>query len=284
VAASNHGVGHQNYLSYGGFPEGDGSFLYPEGAIIDGNLVASDRATIEAGLSEDITNSMYAEGTGGHPSGTEQVFDLHRGHSFVKAPRFNNEPMEVGPLARMMVAINRPSHPAHSHWATQYLIDLVTTYAVQPGTVARHGARCLETMILCDAMVRWLDELNEIFDREKGPGKTIKIHDGVTWDMEAGAAGWGMTEAPRGGLAHWVATDGDANIGHYACVVPTTWNSSPTDVNDKRGPYEEALMSLSGAATPLNICRVIRSFDPCIACAVHVIKPDGDVEKFVLDV
>jgi len=289
AAIINHGVGHQNYLSYGGFPEAGGSFMYPEGAIVNGVLVASDRATIEAGLYEDVTSSHYGATTGGHPKDTEQIFDLSRGHSFVKAPRFTHEgdkyPMEVGPLARMMVAINRPDHPAHSHWATQYLIDLVTIYGVKPGTVARHGARCLETVILCDRMKAWLDELEDLIETSGSGmhGIGVQIHDTAAWEPRANVQGWGMTEAPRGALAHWIKTDGAAKIDRYACVVPTTWNASPTDGSGNRGPYEEALMSLSGMATQLNIVRVIRSFDPCIACAVHVIKPDGDVEKFMID-
>jgi len=288
AAASPHGVGHQNYLSYGGFPEADGSFMYPEGAIVDNKLVTSDRATIEAGLTEDITNSKYVDGTGGHPSETEQEFNLAGGHSFVKAPRFQGNPMEVGPLARMMVAINRPDHPAYSHPATQILIDLVTTKGVQPGTVARHGARCLETLILCDRMKAWLDDLDDLVgdDADWGMGghstTSVPIHDTAAWEPQANVQGWGMTEAPRGALAHWVKTDADAKIERYACIVPTTWNASPADAAGNKGPYEEALMSLDGAATQLNICRVIRSFDPCIACAVHLIKPDGDVEKFTL--
>lgn len=292
AAISEHGVGHQNYLAYGGFPEADGSFMYPEGAIVNGVLVASDRATIEAALYEDVTSSHYTSDSGGHPSTSEQNFKLDTGHSFVKAPRFTHEgvkyPMEVGPLARMMVAINRPSHPAHSHPATQYLIKLVTDYGVKPGTVARHGARCLETLILCDRMKAWLDELEALIGgggHHGGMGGDAKIHDANAWDPPDSAQAYGMTEAPRGALAHWVKIENKV-IDRYACVVPTTWNASPTDgqTPPKKGPYEQALMSLSGMATQLNIVRVIRAFDPCIACAVHLIRPNGDVEKFTIDI
>ncbi len=282
VAISNHGVGHQNYLAYGGFPEADGSFMYPEGAIVDGALVASDRATIEDGISEDITSSYYQAYTGGDPAVTPQIFNLEKAgaHSFVKAPRFNGNPMEVGPLARMMVAINRPDHPAYSHSATQTLISLVNA-GVQPGTVARHAARALETQILCDRMVAWLDDLEALAFSPMG---AVTIHDTAHWDPpQTSDVCYGMTEAPRGALAHWIKID-DYKIGHYACVVPTTWNASPKDKDSNKGPYEQALMSLGGMATPLNIVRVIRAFDPCIACAVHVIKPDGDVEKYMIDV
>ena len=283
LATSPVGVGHQNYLAYGGFPEGDGSFLYPEGAIVNGSLVANSRATIEPSLSEDVTNSWYTSGGGGHPSSSSQIFDLEKtgAHSFIKAPRFQGNPMEVGPLARMMVAINRPDHPAHNHPATQQLISLVNA-GVQPGAVARHAARALETQILCDAMVRWLDELEVVDSHPR-----VQIHDTAHWDPPSGAAihtGVGMTEAPRGALAHWVAVQSEV-IDHYACVVPTTWNASPTDNSGNRGPYEEALIGcpVDDTDNPVNVVRIIRSFDPCIACAVHVISPKGDMKKFVLD-
>ena len=290
VAISDHGVGHPNFLAYGGFPEADGSFMYPEGAIVGGALdpYSTSRAYIEANLSEDVTSSKYTSAGGGHPSGSTQIFDLNTGHSFVKAPRYKGNPMEVGPLARMVVALNRPEHPAHSHPATGILGDLVGA-GVTLGTVARHGARCLETLILCDRMKVWLDDLDALVDDGHGGmggggmGGGVTIHDTAHWDPpQTSDVCYGMTEAPRGALAHWIKID-DYKIGHYACVVPTTWNASPTDGDGKKGPYEQALMSLSGMATPLNIVRVIRAFDPCIACAVHVIKPDGDVEKYMID-
>lgn len=295
VAQSNHGVGHLNFLAYGGFPEADGSFMYPEGAIVNGALdpQSTSRSYIEQQLSEDVTSSHYDVNSGGHPGDTEQIFDLSRGYSFVKAPRYKGNPMEVGPLARMMVAVNRPDHPAHSHDAVQLLIaltDPLGPYKVKPGTVARHAARALETLILCDRMKAWLDELQALID--DGGMKShhpvdVKIHDGDAWDPPSQAEAFGMTEAPRGALAHWVKIK-QKKIERYACVVPTTWNASPTDGAGKKGPYEQALMSLSAPAgipaTPLNIVRVIRAFDPCIACAVHLIRPNGDVEKFTIDI
>jgi Ni,Fe-hydrogenase I large subunit len=278
LAISDVGVGHQNYLSYGGFPEADGSFLYPEGAIVNGSLDASDRSAIEAALTEDVTSSWYTSAGGGHPSGTTQIFDLEKAdaHSFVKAPRYKGNPMEVGPLARMMVAIAR----GVNHPAVETLNDLIGA-GVKPGAVARHAARALETLMLCDRMVAWLDELAALGGKMSG----APIHDTAHWEPPATSTGWGMTEAPRGALAHWVGID-NYLIDHYACVVPTTWNASPTDGNNKRGPYEEALIGCPVPDTdnPINVVRIIRSFDPCIACAVHVITPGGDMKKFMLDI
>lgn len=292
LATSNTGVGYQNYLSYGGFPESGGSFLYPEGAVVNGTLVASTRSAIESQISEDVTNGWYTSGTGGHPAQTIQDFDLEKSgaYSFVKAPRYNAQPMEVGPLARMMVISKRPSHPAYNHSAVQTFLSLVQQ-GVQPGAVARHAARALETQMLCDAMSRWLTELQSLMSlgntaRQRpggGGGQNVTIHDTAHWDPPNSGQGYGMTEAPRGALGHWIRID-DYKINRYACVVPTTWNASPKDNGGVIGPYEKALIGcpVPDTGNPINVGRIIRSFDPCIACAVHLITPDGNVKKFVV--
>ncbi len=286
LATSNVGVGYQNYLSYGGFPEANGDFLYPVGAVVNGNLVASTRTAIEPAITEDVTNGWYTAGTGGHPSQTIQDFNLDKAgaYSFVKAPRFNGQPMEVGPLARMMVAINRPDHPAYNHSAVQTLISLVQQ-GVQPGAVARHAARALETQMLCDAMPQWLNQIETIIQGAggKGSGQTVQIHDTAHWDPPATGQGYGMTEAPRGALGHWIKIT-DHKIERYACVVPTTWNAAPKDAAGLIGPYEKALIGcpIPDPDNPINVGRIIRSFDPCIACAVHLVTPDGDVKKFIV--
>jgi Ni,Fe-hydrogenase I large subunit len=288
LAKSTVGVGHQNYLSYGGFPEADASYLYPEGAVINGVLATSDRASIEQGITEDVTLGWYVEGTDGHPSRTAQLFDLEKAgaHTFVKAPRYQGYPMEVGPLARMIVAMNRPDHPAYNHSAVQTLKSLIQQ-GVQPGAVARHAARALETLMLCDAMKRWLSELNNLFAASDLDASTRApdIHDTPHWDPPASGRGYGMMEAPRGALGHWIKVT-KHKIGHYACVVPGTWNAGPSDAAGIKGPYEEALIGcpIPDPENPINVGRIIRSFDPCIACAIHVITPSGKVNKFLVDI
>jgi len=290
LATSNVGVGYQNYLSYGGFPEADGSYLYPEGAILNGALIpgSTSRSAIEPLLTEDIAKAWYKTGTDGKPSQTLQTFDLEKSgaYTFCKAPRYNGYPMEVGPLARMMIILNRPNHPAYSHSAFQTFKSLVLA-GVQPGAVARHAARALETLILCDAIVRWLDELDALFaPYEAGLAPTPpRIHDTAHWDPPYSGQGYGMIEAPRGALGHWIKV-AKHKTSQYACVVPGTWNASPTDKNGLKGPYEQALIGcpVPDPDNPINVGRIIRSFDPCIACAVHVITPSGKINKFLVNI
>lgn len=282
LATSKVGVGYQNYLSFGGFPESDGTYLYPEGAIVSGSLTASTRSAIEPYITEDVTKAWYVATTGGHPSRTTQEFDLDKtgAYTFVKAPRFKTKPMEVGPLARMMVARKRPSHRAYSHAAAQAFRSFMNQSGVQPGAVVRHLARALETQMLCDAMVRWLDELENLIQSDPD----IVIHDTAHWNPPATGQGYGMMEAPRGALGHWIRIS-DYKIDRYACVVPSTWNSSPIDSSGVRGPYEKALLGcpVPDANNPINVGRVIRSFDPCMACAVHILTPSGPVRKFIVN-
>lgn len=274
LATSDVGVGYQNYLSFGGFPDpADPSgmgYVYPAGAIVNGSLVETDPAAIQAVLAEDVTYGWYVPGTGGHPYDESQDFDLDKAgaYTFSKAPRYNGSPMEVGPLARMMVMVQR----GVSHPAVQQFIDLVNA-GVQPNAVARHAARALETKMICEAMVRWLDEL----EARIGGGDNI-IHDTAHWDPPTGPSqGYGLVEAPRGALGHWIKTD-NALTDNYAMIVPTTWNVSPRDASGVIGPIEKALMGcpIPDELNPNNIVRIVRSFDPCIACAVHVIDAEGN--------
>ncbi|MBN1698993.1 MAG: nickel-dependent hydrogenase large subunit [Spirochaetales bacterium] len=281
LAASDLGAGYRNYLSYGGFPCSDGSFLYPEGAIVEDVLTAGTRAEMEPAINEDVTKAWYEAGTDGHPSISTQEFDPGKAgaYTFVKAPRFAGRPMEVGPLARMMVASRRQEHLSFTHPSVQQFISLLGR-GMMPGALARHAARALETSMLCDAMVRWISELTDLCDRYRS---RVIIHDTEHWDPPETGIGYGMTEAPRGALGHWVRIDG-RTIGNYSCVVPTTWNASPADGEGIRGPFEQALIGtpVADISNPVNIGRVIRSFDPCLACAVHLHTPEGNIREWIV--
>lgn len=275
LAQSDIGVGYQNYLAFGCFEESQGHLLYPSGVIINGILQNDTIEDIESKIAEDVSNSWYKENSAGHPTLSKQEFNLDKSaYSFIKAPRYNNQPVEVGPLARMMVASKQTGHPIYNHAALQRFITLINN-GVKPGVVARHAARALETQILCDAMYNWLDELENM-----ASGGNTQTQDKAHWTPPQTGQGKGMSEAPRGALGHWI-TITDSKIGNYACVVPTTWNASPKDSAGFNGPIEEALTGcpVSDTDNPINIGRVVRSFDPCLACAVHIVSPEGIINS-----
>jgi len=143
-------------------------------------------------------------------------------------------------------------------------------------TLGRTAARTLETKIIADQMMAWYDNL--IANIKAGD---LAVHNPTKWDPStwpAEAKGVGFMEAPRGGLAHWVVIK-NGKIDNYQAVVPSTWNAGPRDAKGQPGPYEAALMDrhrLAVPTQPLEIQRTIHSFDPCIACAVHVMNPQGE--------
>jgi Ni,Fe-hydrogenase I large subunit len=137
-------------------------------------------------------------------------------------------------------------------------------------TLGRVIARGVETLLIAEKMQSWIDELEANM-----LGGRLEIHNGARWDPSAWPAetsGWGSTEAPRGGLSHWVRIK-DGRLDHYQAVVPTTWNGSPRDATGRRGPWEEALIGtpVADPAQPLEVLRTVHSFDPCMACAVHLV-------------
>ncbi|GAW90924.1 nickel-dependent hydrogenase large subunit [Calderihabitans maritimus] len=273
LAQAGIGAGPGNYLAYGGFPQDDDGKekLLPAGVIKDGNLSRVEELDPQK-ITEAVTHSWYKEyGEAKHPweGSTEPDLDKEGAYSFVKAPRYEGKPMEVGPLARMLVKQHQP------------LLDLVQEYGIKPGAVARHAARALETVLVADAMFLWLDQLMEVLkegDAYAAEG-SAKIHDTAHWEPPQSGRGVGLNEAPRGALGHWVEIK-NRKISHYQIVVPTTWNASPRDDKGVRGPIEQALIGTPvDPENPANVVRVIRSFDPCLACAIHIIEPRG--ERFV---
>jgi [NiFe] hydrogenase large subunit/hydrogenase large subunit len=137
-------------------------------------------------------------------------------------------------------------------------------------TLGRTAARGIESLAIAEKMLGWLDEL----EANVRAGDLV-AHNGEMWDpatWPAQAMGWGTTEAPRGGLGHWVRIE-NGTIAHYQCVVPTTWNGSPRDAQGQRGPFEQALIGtpVADAERPVEVLRTVHSFDPCMACAVHLV-------------
>lgn len=281
------GGGHHNYLSYGDYSEGQKGFPHdlwlPGGVILNGDLSKVydvDPSKIE----EYVTHSWYEQSVGDdkglHPldgetnnkySGPKPPFDFlntDEKYSWVKSPRYDDHSMEVGPLARMLVGY------AKGHKEIKSTVDFVLgKLGVGPevlfSTLGRTAARGIETLLIANRMSKWVDML--IGNIKTGDYET---HNGEKWHPETWpktAKGAGYHEAPRGGLGHWIVIE-DKQIKNYQAVVPSTWNSSPRDANGVTGQYEQALIGtpVYDPDQPIEIIRTIHSFDPCMACAVHV--------------
>jgi Ni,Fe-hydrogenase I large subunit len=274
LAKAGVGGGHPNYISYGSFElnEAGDKLVFNPGVVI--GLKGITGVTVgpfkPEKITESVRHSWYRKDPPTHPYEGAQVFDLGRSdaYSFVKAPRYGNTPMEVGPLARGVV----DQDPT--------LFGLMNDYGVKPGAVARHAARAIETKKVVDAMYHWCDELVAAMTK---PG--FKIHDTAHWEPPAEGEGAGFFEPPRGALGHWIRIK-DKKIANYQAVVPSTWNASPRDERGVRGQYEESLIGVPvpDPENPINVVRVIRSFDPCLACAVHLIDPKtNEIRKFLVE-
>ncbi len=274
------GASVKNYLSYGGFPLDDQwhDVLLPKG-IIKGADLAHPLTLDEAKITEEVAHSWYAGNEKLHPydgktepaySGFDQQGHLKgdEKYSWCKAPRYDDLPYEVGPLARFVIGY------AQGDKRIKPLVDNTLKAAGLPAgvlfsTLGRTAARGLETKLIADYTENWVNELVA----------NIKAGDLRTWsrcDVPKSGQGRGLTEVPRGALGHWLKIENKV-ISNYQAVVPSTWNCSPRDGKNARGPYEEALIGtrLADIKQPLEILRTIHSFDPCMACAVHVIDCRG---------
>jgi [NiFe] hydrogenase large subunit/hydrogenase large subunit len=294
-----HGRGVGNYLAYGEYPDDDTgrpALFLPTGIIRARDL--SKVAPFDQGkVSEYVAHSWY-EYQGGddvalHPyqgetkpnyTGPKPPYELlgtdtNKKYSWLKSPRYEDEPMEVGPLSRMLVAY------VSGHARVRELVDgALKQLKVGPealfSTLGRVAARGIETQVLAEKMDAWVDALAA----NMGSGE-LRIHDNSKWDPStwpAEAAGAGFHEAPRGALGHWVQIR-NGTISNYQCVVPSTWNAGPRDAKGRRGPYEEALIGtpVADPKRPVEILRTVHSFDPCMACGVHVVDAQRKEQAFV---
>jgi [NiFe] hydrogenase large subunit/hydrogenase large subunit len=194
-------------------------------------------------------------------------------YSWVKAPRYEEMPMEVGPLARMLVAYGS-GHKRVKEVVNGALQKLGVGPAALFSTLGRVAARGIETLVTAEMLPTWLDQLAA----NMGKGD-LRIHNSEKWEPSSWpreAKGFGFHEAPRGALCHWINIK-DGKIANYQCVVPSTWNGSPRDAKGQRGPWEAALIGtpVKDPNKPVEILRTVHSFDPCMACAVHVVDPEG---------
>jgi Ni,Fe-hydrogenase I large subunit len=286
-----HGRGVGNYLVFGEYPEDDSarpSLFFPQG-IIRGRDLTKAEPFDQTRVAEYITHSWYSYQQGDaaalHPLQGEtspnytgpnppyERLNTESKYSWLKSPRYGDEPMEVGPLARMLVAYVA-GHPRVKTLVDGALKQLGVGPEALFSTLGRVAARGVETQVLAEKMDDWVDALAA----NMAAGE-LRIHDNSKWDPSswpADAAGRGLHEAPRGSLSHWVNIH-DGVIANYQCVVPSTWNAGPRDAKGRRGPYEEALIGtpVADAERPIEILRTVHSFDPCMACGVHVVDATG---------
>jgi [NiFe] hydrogenase large subunit/hydrogenase large subunit len=286
-----YGAGVGNYLVYGEYPEDDGSTpkLYLPSGVIWKRDLSKVHDFEPAKISEHIKHSWYEYDSGDdqglHPfdgqtqpkyTGPKPPYerlDTNAKYSWLKSPRYDGEPMEVGPLARMLVAYGR-GHERVRELVGAVLGQLDVGPEALFSTLGRIAARAIETQILAERLEGWLDDLADNMNRGD-----LRIADTDHWDpgsWPAQASGAGFHEAPRGALGHWVSIK-DGAIANYQCVVPSTWNAGPRDAAGKAGPYEQALLGtpVEDPEQPLEILRTVHSFDPCMACGVHVVDASG---------
>ncbi len=286
------GGGVGNFLCYGDYPMdnsgGPDSFYFPRGVIM-GRDLANILPMDENLITEYVTSSWYSYSSGDdkglHPYDGEtshnytgpkppyQWLDTEDKYSWVKAPRYNDQPMEVGPLARMVLCY------AKGHQEVQEITNFVLgKLGVGPealfSTLGRTAARGIETLLLSRKNEGWLQQLADNMGRG-----ILEVHNGEKWDPATWpkeARGFGFHEAPRGALGHWIRIE-KGRILNFQAVVPSTWNAGPRDAMGQMGPYEAALVGtpIADPEKPLEILRTVHSFDPCLACAVHVLDGRG---------
>ena len=288
------GAGHKNYMSYGGLQDGlqneEAKFGFPRGIILGGDLTTVHPARPDQDHRVDrplLLHVRQRQESALHPwsgetnpkyTGPTPPYDAlatDEQYSWLKAPRYDGQVMEVGPLARMLVAYG--SGNAGGQGARGRRPDRRSrlrrrrcsrrSAAWPPGCSRRSTCS-----------TRWTPgSSSSPQNMESGD---LRIHDGSKWDPStwpAEAEGWGFHEAPRGALGHWIKIK-DKKIVNYQAVVPSTWNAGPRDEQGQTGPYEASLEGtpVADPTQPLELLRTIHSFDPCLACAVHVVDATGE--------
>lgn len=283
-----YGQGVLNYLAVPDLPV-DGkatSFALPGGTIMNGDLATVQPITsfgddrFRTKVSESIARAWYDGDWDRHPWDEETVpkpgeHDPAGRYSWVKAPRFDGAPMQVGPLAQVLVGY-ASGHEPSQRW-TNAALGLAGTVAgaklgpeVLHSTLGRHAARAVRAAMLSEmALEHWQKLVDNIESGDRDAFNQPVFPQGEQ-------RGFGFHEAPRGTLSHWIVIQ-DGKIANYQCVVPSTWNAGPRDAKDQMGPYEASLVGnpIADEERPLEVLRTIHSFDPCLACAIHAHDPQG---------
>jgi hydrogenase large subunit len=283
-----YGAGVTNYLAVPDLPlDTKGTqFDLPGGTIFNADLNTLKKIEsfndpyFRDNVAESIAHSWYDGDWTRHPWEEETVpaysdYDYQGRYSWVKAPRFDGKPMQVGPLSQVLVGF-ASGHEPTVRWA-KWMLSTAGKIAganlgpaVLHSTLGRHAARAIRCAVLAElALKHW-----DLLVANIASGDTDIFTD---WEYPSGEQqGFGFHEAPRGVLSHWVVVE-NGKIKNYQAVVPSTWNAGPRDGNDQMGPYEASLVGnpIEDPERPLEVLRTIHSFDPCLACAIHTLDPEG---------
>ncbi len=283
------GSGVGNYLAYGDFPQngtpGASSYWLPQGIVLNKNLSVPPLPVDQNKVKEYVARSWYSYSGGDNaslhpyqgetkpnytgPQAPYEFLNTDGKYSWLKAPRYDERAMEVGPLSRMLVAY-AAGHTRVRQVVNDVLSKLGVGVPALFSTLGRVAARGVETLVIAEQMGPWLDQLAANLS-----SGNLAIHNRAKWDpatWPADAMGCGTTEAPRGALAHWVRIK-NGKVANYQAVVATTWNGSPRDARAQRGAWEQALIGtpVADPLRPIEILRTVHSFDPCMACSVHLV-------------
>lgn len=263
------GRGCGRFLSYGGWdldqtPELMKRRRFMPSGIVNGTPEGSQPLYPEK-ITEHVRYAWYKTASNLPPGHGETEADPTKpaAYSFLKAPRYDGAVCEVGPLARVLNAYSREDERVRPTVDT-LVGKLGIKSSLLQSVIGRHAARALETKLLADAMAEWVLQL-----RPHEPSCT-------DFEIPREASGVGLTEAPRGSVGHWVRIKNGV-IENYQAVVPTTWNCSPRDDDDQPGACEQSLegTKIRDEQNPFELVRIVRSFDPCLACAIHLVRPRG---------
>lgn len=254
------GRGPGNLLAYGAY-ELEGSKLFKPGitsTALDFDELKPDK------IAEEVKHSWYSDSIGGrHPSQGEVMLSERKegAYSWIKSPRYEGKVYETGPLARLMVGYAAGQQEFKS-LVDPILARLGVSTKAMFSVLGRHLARALETKLIADSMASWVLELK--------PNEPVY----TSYELPQEATGMGLTEAARGALGHWIEVK-EGKVENYQVITPTTWNASPMDDEGQPGPMEQAIMGtkVKDESNPFEIMRIVRSFDPCLACAVHLVNP-----------
>ncbi|MBE7215204.1 nickel-dependent hydrogenase large subunit [Shewanella benthica] len=289
------GVNVMNFMATNDFVLADGQYMFDQGVIMNGDLAGVTDIDPDL-IKEDVTHAWYKADGAQHPYdgttipdytgfverdtvyGKLPTLDGDGKYSWVKSPRYDGEPMEVGPLACLLVSYAK---------GNKVVVDSVNGLLEATGlpiealftTLGRTAARMLQTVIVAEEGLKTFDAM--LVNMQSDESTYVK----PVMDSRQEYLGHSMIEAPRGMLSHWIRIKGGL-VENYQAVVPTTWNAGPVDANGKMGPYEAALigLKLEDPTKPLEVIRIIHSFDPCMACSVHVMDFKGqELSEFRID-